>query len=85
MLFGNRRPRKSDARRRDAGLPSPVGEALEAGILLTIDLGGTSPPANPIIATAPFGIGLRQLHLGGGAGCSVADFGDVNGMATTTS
>ena len=57
MLFGNRRPRKSDARRRSPDHAHRLrGEQLEDRLLLSIDLGGTSPPANPLIANAPFGM-----------------------------
>src|SRR5438270_6969876 len=56
MLFGNRRPRKSDARRRSRDSHRPQGEQCEDRILLAIDLGGTAPTANPLIATAPFGM-----------------------------
>ena len=87
MLFGNRRTRESVARRRSLNLPRPRGEQLEDRTLLSIDLGGTSPPTNPIIATAPFGMdfaGSTTTPAGtnftqGGAGWSVSDLGDVNG------
>jgi hypothetical protein len=91
MLFGNRRPRQSVARRRSLNLDRPRGEQLEDRTLLSIDLGGTSPPAYPQIANAPYGIafaGANQLPAtsgaptviaDGGAGWSVSDLGDVNG------
>ena len=60
MLFGNRRPRKSDARRRSHDIHRPRGEQLEDRTLLSVDLGGTSPPANPLIATAPYGMDFRR-------------------------
>ena len=79
MLFGKRRPRKSDARRRTLDIHRPRGEALEDRLLLSIDLGGTSPPSNPIIASAPYGMAFGNSIAGGGAGWSVSDLGDVNG------
>jgi hypothetical protein len=87
MLFGNRRPRKSDARRRSLDIHRPQGEQLEDRTLLSIDLGGTAPTANPLIATAPFGFAFGgsttttngTVISGGGAGWSVSDLGDVNG------
>jgi hypothetical protein len=85
MLFGNRRPRKSDARRRTPVIDRqhrPRGEELEDRVLLAIDLGGTSPPSNPLIATAPFGMafgGSNPTTITQGAGWSVSDLGDVNG------
>jgi hypothetical protein len=59
---------------------------LEGRTLLSIDLGGTAPTANPVIATAPFGFafgGSSHTSTGtpvtnGGAGWSVSDVGDVN-------
>ena len=44
-----------------------------------MDLGGTSPPSNPISATAPYGMAFGNSISGGGAGWSVSDLGDVNG------
>jgi hypothetical protein len=85
MLFGNRRPQKSDARRRLPGNYRPLGDWLEHRLLLSIDLGGTSPPANPLIATAPFGMAFGASTTAGGvlgasgAGWSVSDVGDVTG------
>lgn len=88
MLFGNRRTRKSDARRRELGRHRWWGEELEDRTLLSIDLGVTTPPTNPTIANAPFGMdfaGSTQLPNNtttisqGGAGWSVSDVGDVNG------
>lgn len=77
MLFGNRRPRKITARRHDVPVFQPMAEPLEAKILMTTDLGGTSPPALPFMATAPFGVDFGALTAGGGAGFSVADVGDL--------
>src|SRR5262249_25152997 len=80
MLFGNRRPRNLDARRRNGGASgfTPLGERLEAKLLLAIDLGGTSPPSNPIIATVPFGMDFGAATTGQQAGTSVANVGDLN-------
>ncbi|MHB1562400.1 MAG: beta strand repeat-containing protein, partial [Isosphaeraceae bacterium] len=85
MLFGNRRPRHSVARRRDKEAIRPVGEQLEDRMLLTIDLGGTVPTTNPNIANAPFGMafGLATPPASGtpvinaGAGWSVSDLGSL--------
>ncbi len=82
MLFGNRRPRKSDARRRTPYIHRLRGEDLEDRLLLSVNLGGTSPPSNPLIATAPFGMdfaGSNPTTVPQGAGWSVSDLGDVNG------
>ena len=79
MLFGNRRPRILDARRRDHDAYRPQGERLEAKILLAIDLGGTSPTANPIIATAPYGMDFGGAIANQAAGYSVSDVGDLLG------
>ncbi len=79
MFFGNRRPRNVTA--RDHGTPVflPRLERLEAKILMTTDLGGTSPPNLPIIAAAPFGVDMAGTVPSAGAGYSVADVGDVTG------
>ncbi len=79
MLFGNRRPRKMTARRHDAPVFQPLAEPLESKVLMTIDLGGTSPPALPIIASAPLGVDFGAATASGGAGFSVADVGDLTG------
>src|SRR5262249_10878318 len=79
MLFGNRRPRMIPARQRSDGTYRPPGERLEAKLLLAIDLGGTSPTANPIIATVPFGFDFGAAPVNQNAGTSVSDLGDVNG------
>ncbi len=87
MLFGNRRPRNSDVRRRSQDIHRPRVDQLEDRTLLAIDLGGTAPTANPIIATAPLGFDFAgsttttggTVISGGGAGWSVSDLGDVNG------
>ncbi|HZW32858.1 MAG TPA: integrin alpha, partial [Isosphaeraceae bacterium] len=81
MLFGNRRPRTVDAQRRNDGAWAyrPLGEGLEDRLLLAIDLGSTSPPSNPIIATAPFGMDFGSATANQSAGISVADLGDLNG------
>lgn len=85
MLFGNRRPRHSIARRRSKEAIRPWGEQLEDRMLLTIDLGGTVPSINPNIATAPYGMdfGLATPPASGtpvinaGAGWSVSDLGSL--------
>jgi len=80
MLFGNRRPRILNARRLTGWAFQPRGELLEAKVLLAaIDLGGTSPPALPRSASAPYGIDLGGATASGGAGWSVADIGDLTG------
>src|SRR5271165_7118514 len=79
MLFGNRRPQVVDARRRDDIAFRPLAERLESKILLTIDLGGTSPPILPRIASGPFGIDMAGTTPNLGAGWSVADIADVTG------
>ncbi|MFI5459969.1 MAG: hypothetical protein ACHRXM_31500 [Isosphaerales bacterium] len=88
MLFGNRRPRKLTARRPDHGAFEPRCEGLESKVLLSIDLGATSPPALPVIATKPYGMdfggtatttGVNPHPNFNGAGWSVSDVGDVNG------
>ncbi len=79
MLFGKRQPRIVDSRRRGHDAYHPRGERLEAKILLAIDLGGTSPPNNPIIATAPFGIDAVGITPNQTAGTSVADVGSLLG------
>lgn len=58
MLFGKRRPRTLTERYHDVPVFQPRGEQLEAKILMAIDLGGTTPPALPFAATAPYGISL---------------------------
>src|SRR5581483_8685535 len=77
MLFGKRRPRMVDARRRDHDTFRPRGEALEPKVLLAIDLGGTSPPTNPFIATIPYGMDFGSAQTGQLAGTSVSDVGDL--------
>ncbi len=93
MLFGNGRSRQSDARRRDKEAIRPRGEQLEGRVLLSIDLGGTVPSTNPVIATAPYGMDFAmapqtttptptstsQSVPGAGAGWSVSDLGNING------
>jgi len=84
MLFGNRRPRKLTAPRPDHGTFEPRCEGLESKVLLSIDLGATSPPALPIIATQPYGMDFggtaNAAHPNtNGAGWSVSDVGDVIG------
>ena len=60
MRFGNRGSRSLDARRSPAF--QPRRERLEERLLLAIDLGGSTSPALPNIATNvppnPFGVDL---------------------------
>ncbi len=85
MLFGNRRPRHSVARRRSKEAIRPVGEQLEDRMLLTIDLGGTVPSTNPNIANAPYGMDFGLVTpptsgtpvINAGAGWSVSDLGSL--------
>src|SRR4051812_39866783 len=80
MLFGNRGPRSSAARRR--GEYQPRLQPLEERFLLAIDLGGVAPPGLPNIAQSPpgpYGVDLGGLQTNGAAGFSVNDVGDVNG------
>jgi hypothetical protein len=78
MLFGKRDPRPAHARRR--GVFRPKSEALETRALMAvIDLGGTSPPVNPAIATTPYGIQFAGAVPSQGAGFSVTDVGDLLG------
>jgi hypothetical protein len=82
MLFGNRRPRKVNARPLTAWSFQPRGELLEMKVLLAaIDLGGTSPPLQPRSVTTPYGIDLAGANpsatVSAGAGWSVADIADV--------
>jgi hypothetical protein len=79
MRFGNRRRGKLTAWGLDQWIFQPRGEQLEDKVLLSIDLGGTSPPAQPIIASAPFGMDFAGATQSLGSGFSVADVGDVNG------
>lgn len=76
MLFGKRDPRSVGARRR--GVFRPRADALEGRLLLAIDLGGTTPPQLPLIATAPVGVEMVGSNAGGGAGFSVSNVGDMN-------
>jgi hypothetical protein len=79
MFSGNRRP--SNVTARDHGIPvfQPRLERLESKILMSIDLGVTSPPNTPNIASAPFGVDMAGTVPSGGAGFSVADVGDLTG------
>ena len=57
MLFVNRRARKSNERASSHGYFQPRCEGLEAKVLLTIDLGGSSARrTTPTSPAAPFGI-----------------------------
>src|SRR5262249_46222460 len=79
MLSVNRESRKRipEGRTHTNFLPRP--EQLEAKLLMSIDLGGTSPTTPPLIASAPFGMDFGGATQNQGAGFSVADVGDVNG------
>ena len=72
-------------RQYDPAIFRPRCERLEAKLLLSIDLGATSPTANPVIASAPFGmdfsgpVNASTSTAPPGAGYSVADVGDLNG------
>ncbi len=83
MLFGNREPRSSVARRREAYRPAVKGlepRQLLAGTILDLGGGGTSGlPVNPIIASKPYGIQMAGTVSNGGAGYSVSDVGDLTG------
>lgn len=76
MLIGKREPRSLVSRRRGEFRPS--SENLEGRILLAVDLGGTSPPTLPAIATVPYGVDMAGTLPGQGSGFSVANVGDVN-------
>ena len=56
MLFVTRRARKSIEHSPKNWSFLPGGDHLEAKILMAIDLGGTAPTNNPIIATTPYGM-----------------------------
>jgi hypothetical protein len=76
MLWGNRRPAPTGARRRK--LYSPKCQYLEPRELLAIDLANIAGPVTPPGA-GPFGVLEAGGQNGGGAGWSVAAVGDVNG------
>ncbi|AMV38997.1 beta strand repeat-containing protein [Planctomyces sp. SH-PL62] len=79
MLFGNRGPRSGAAARKPAKC-RPQGEHLEIKVLMSIDLGGTAPPALPNIASANVGIAMVGTSTPlQGAGHSVANLGNING------
>ena len=77
MLFGNREPRSLVARRH--GAFRPKGEDLEDRLLMAVDVGGSTPPNLPAMATIPLGIDMAGSIPAGGAGFSVTDVGDMNG------
>ncbi len=89
MFFGNRRTQRTIAGRRPKIGSRPRFESLEDRTLLSIDLGVSTPTANPLIATAPYGIGFaggttlpgttNTTVSQGGAGWSVSDVGNVTG------
>ncbi|MDR3621483.1 MAG: hypothetical protein P4L85_19185 [Paludisphaera borealis] len=78
MLFGKRGPRPSKAVRKKEAF-RPRGENLEAKILMAFDLGSTTPPALPNIATGNVGINMVGSTTNQNAGASVAELGDING------
>jgi len=80
MLFGTRGTRRDRPARKPAKY-RPLGENLEAKILLAIDLGGTAAPALPNIANANVGVAMvgTAAPQGQGAGFSVANLGNING------
>jgi hypothetical protein len=77
MRFGNREPRSLVARWR--GRFRPKGERLEGRVLLAFDVGGSTPPNNPNMATVPYGVIEAGGVASGGAGFSVTNVGDING------
>jgi hypothetical protein len=77
MLSDNHRAQRLTKRRHDQGRFRPQGERLEAKVLLTIDLGGTSSPSNPQIANIPYGMDFGSAVAGQTAGTSVSDVGDL--------
>lgn len=80
MLFGTRGARRVQPARKPAKY-RPLGENLEAKILLAIDLGGGVAPALPNIANANVGVAMvgTAAPQGQGAGFSVANLGNVTG------
>ena len=77
MLYGKRGPRLGARRKRVRCVPK--GEALETKVLLSLDLGGTSPPALPNIANGNVGVAMVGTTTAlQGAGYSVANLGSVN-------
>jgi len=79
MLFGKRGPRPGASAHKRARC-RPLGENLEAKVLLSIDLGGTAPPALPNIASANVGVAMVGTSTPlQGAGYSVANLGNING------
>ncbi|WP_165071012.1 beta strand repeat-containing protein [Paludisphaera rhizosphaerae] len=79
MLIGKRGPRLGPSKRKAAKC-LPRAESLEAKILLSIDLGGTAPPALPNIASQNVGVAMVGTSTPlQNAGYSVANLGSVNG------
>lgn len=77
MLYGNRGPRLGARRKPVRCLPKT--EALETKVLLSLDLGGTTPPALPNIASGNVGVAMVGTTTAlQGAGYSVANLGSVN-------
>src|SRR5690242_14918482 len=73
MLFGKREPRSAVARRH--GAFRPQADRLEGRILMAVDVGGSTPPNLPVMATAPLGVIEAGATQAGGAGFSVTDVG----------
>ena len=76
MLYGKREPRSPHTRRR--GAYRPLGENLEDRCLMAIDVGGTTPPTLPFVATDLRGVEMVGGVPNGGSGFSVSNLGDVN-------
>ena len=84
MFFGIRRPRILTARQLGSTAFQPLGEQLEAKILMAINLGGTADTAQPFISSVPYGIDMvngspTAVPTATGAGYSVADVADLTG------
>jgi hypothetical protein len=79
MISVNSRPRRRIPEARSDWTFQPRAEPLEDKLLLSINLGGTTPPTPPLIASAPFGMDFGGAIQAQGAGFSVANVGDVNG------
>ena len=78
MIYGKRESRPGA--RRKAVRRQPLSEALEPRVLLAIDLGGTTPPTLPTIASANIGVAMvGQSTALQEAGTSVANLGSANG------
>ena len=86
MLFVTRQGPKVDRAQPQELVISAWWRSPRSQILMAIDLGGTAPTNNPIIATTPYGMdfganmipGLSTTIASNGAGSDVADVGDLN-------